>query len=102
MKFRLDLLDDYLIDGWNKAYKMYSTWFFIIIGALPDIYNQAIASQVIQADAVPVVFSRIINMIAFAGLTSRLLKQKRVEKDAEDAVARREQKERESSGDSPQ
>lgn len=76
---KLDKLDDYLIEGWRKAYAMYSTWFFIIIAALPDLYNQAIASGLLEADTVPKAFARIINLIAFAGLTTRMLKQKRVD-----------------------
>jgi hypothetical protein len=77
-------LDDYLVDGWRRAYRMYSAWFFVVLMALPDLYNAAIASNVITADQVPQFFARIVNGIAFMGLASRVVRQKKLEKDAED------------------
>lgn len=71
-----------LIDGWHKFYKMYSIWFYTILGLAPDIYNQAVSSGVIDSTDAPQLLVRIINGIAFAGAVSRLIKQKTLEEKA--------------------
>ena len=68
-----------LIDNWHNFYKMYSIWFYTILGLAPDIYNQAISSGLLTSDSAPPLLTRIINGIAFAGAVSRLIKQKKLE-----------------------
>lgn len=67
-----------LVTGWHKFYKMYSIWFFALLGSAPDLYNLAISSGVIDAGSAPALLTRIINIIAFVGAASRLLKQKKL------------------------
>ncbi|BAW19174.1 hypothetical protein [Ralstonia phage RP31] len=65
-----------LIDGWKKFYAMYSIWFFAILGLLPDLFNLAIQNGVITSASAPELLTRAINVIAFVGAASRLVKQK--------------------------
>lgn len=68
-----------LIANWNKAYKLYSMWFFVILGLAPDIFNMAVQMGVIDSTGAPAILTRIINTIAFLGAVTRLVKQKQLE-----------------------
>lgn len=73
MKVQFELT---MIADWRKAWKLYSVWIFSLLLALPDLYNAAISSNLITADHVPVLFSRLVNIIGFVGIASRIVKQK--------------------------
>ena len=72
-----------LVDEWRKWYAMYSIWAFILLGALPDVYNLAIQFNVISGDNAPANLARTVNMVAFLGALGRMMKQKKLELDAE-------------------
>ncbi len=72
-----------LVDEWRKWYAMYSIWAFILLGALPDVYNLAIQFNVISGDNAPAILARTVNMVAFLGALGRMMKQKKLELDAE-------------------
>lgn len=67
-----------LADDWRKFYTMYSVWFFAILGAAPDLYNLAVTSGLLTSTTTPPLLAHIINIIAFVGAASRLIKQKRL------------------------
>lgn len=65
-----------LIAEWKHFYKLYSIWFFAIIFLMPDLYNLAIQNHLFEGDHAPALFSRLINLVAFAGAAMRLVQQK--------------------------
>lgn len=76
MKFKL-------IDEWKSALTMYSMWFFAAVGIAPDLYNLAIQYGLLTGDAAPAKLAYIINVIAFTGAASRLIKQQKLELEVE-------------------
>ena len=78
------------VDEVRLWYRMYSVWFFAILGLLPDLYNLAVQSHLFEGDAAPVVLARIMNVIAFLGAASRLVQQKVLAEEKEKKVAVRE------------
>lgn len=76
-----------LIDEWKKWYTMYSIWAFALVGIAPDIYNLAVQYNLVNSAEAPVELARIINIIAFLGALSRLLKQKKLELEVERIAA---------------
>lgn len=70
-----------LITNWNKAYKLYSIWFFAVLGLAPDIFNLAVQMGVIDSTSAPAILTRLINTVAFLGAVTRLVKQKQLELD---------------------
>lgn len=71
MKFKLELIAEA-----RKWYTMYSIWFFAALGCLPDLFNLAIQNGLITSASAPVLLTRVINLVAFVGAASRLVKQK--------------------------
>ncbi len=71
------------VDEVRVWYKMYSVWFFAILGILPDLYNLAVDNHLLDGGNAPAFLARAINVIAFAGAASRLVKQAVVSKEAE-------------------
>lgn len=71
-----------LIEEARKWYAMYSIWAFVLLGAMPDIYNLAIQFNLLTGDSAPAFLARTINTIAFLGAMARLVKQKKLELDA--------------------
>ena len=63
-----------LIDDAGKAYKLASVWAFVLIGAMPDIYNGIAAMG--WVDQVPERFTWILRGCAAAGIVVRVLKQR--------------------------
>lgn len=78
------------VDEIRVWYRMYSVWFFAILGLLPDLYNLAVQSNLLTGEAAPVVLARAMNFIAFLGAASRLVQQKVVAQEKEKQVAIRE------------
>lgn len=74
------------IDNWQKFYRMYSFWFFVFLGAAPDLYTLATSMGVLEGQDVPAFLTRIINTLAFLGAASRLIQQKSVQVKAEQAA----------------
>lgn len=72
-----------LVKEANKWYAMYSIWAFVLLGALPDIYNLAVQFNLLTGDSTPAFLARTVNLIAFLGAVGRLVKQKALELDAE-------------------
>ena len=68
-----------LIENWNKWYKIWSVWFFILIGVAPDLYN-AISSMGWLEEA-PKAFVWTIRILASIGFASRLIKQQKLEEN---------------------
>jgi len=86
MNFKIELIDEA-----RKWYRLYSVWFFVVLGALPDIYNAVVAAGLLEGifpaeSKVPALFSRLVNLIALAGLISRMVKQKKLEYDMEHPI----------------
>lgn len=77
--------EKYLVTEWKTCYKLYSFWFILLLGSIPDLYNMAINAHVIEADRVPALFSYIVNVISFLTLASRFVKQKAKEAETGDA-----------------
>jgi hypothetical protein len=82
------VLDKHLVDEWRAAWKMYSLWFFATLALIPDLYNLALSSGLLEGTSAPVLVTRAINAVAFLGAASRLIKQKAVIMAAEDAAAK--------------
>ena len=76
-----------LIDDAKKFYKLYSIWFFAILGLLPDLYNLAVQDGLISGSNAPALLARAINIIAFIGAASGLVKQKVATEEADPAAA---------------
>ena len=72
-----------LIDGWKKAYRLYTFWMSVIIAVMPDILNLAIRYELITADEIPTWFSQTLKLATVAWMAARLVKQKSLEKQAE-------------------
>lgn len=72
-----------LIENWKKAYSFYSMWFFVLLGMAPDIFNLAVSMGVIDSTSAPAILTRLINIVAFLGALTRLLKQKQLELEQE-------------------
>ena len=72
-----------LVDEWRKWYAMYSIWAFVLLGALPDIYNLAVQFNLLTGDNAPALLARTINTVAFLGAVSRMVKQKKLDLDAQ-------------------
>ena len=68
-----------LIDNWNKCYKIWSVWFFILIGIAPDLYNSI--SSMGWLEQAPPVFVWVIRILASIGLASRLIKQQKLQEN---------------------
>lgn len=76
-----------LVDEAKKFYKLYSIWFFALIGLLPDLYNLAVQDNLITGGIAPALLVRMINIVAFVGAASRLVKQKVAAEEADPALA---------------
>ena len=72
-----------LITGWQKWYMLYSIWFMALLAMLPDIYNMAITMGVLNETTVPPLLSYSMKVVALCGMAARLIKQKKLEYDAE-------------------
>lgn len=79
-----------LVDGWKRFYAMASIWAFAIIGLAPDIYNLAVEFHIVDGGAAPAFLTRLINVLAFAGAVSRLVRQQVVTAAAEADREKRE------------
>lgn len=77
MNFKITLVDEA-----KQFYKLYSIWFFAILGLMPDLYNLAVANQLVDGGSAPAFLARIINVVAFTGAAMRLVKQKVVAEQA--------------------
>jgi hypothetical protein len=73
MKMQFELT---LINEWRQAWKLYSVWIFALVLAGPDIFNAAVSAGLISADHVPALFGRLVNIVGFVGIVSRIVKQK--------------------------
>lgn len=67
-----------LIDGWKKAYAMWSVWFMVLMGITPELYNTAESMGLFQGDGVSEQLSAIMKILAFLGIVSRLVKQQSI------------------------
>ncbi len=73
------------VEGWQRFYKMYSIQFIALIALLPEIYDLAVAMDVLSGSVLPEQFSGIIKLVAFLAAVSRLVKQKSLAEPAADA-----------------
>lgn len=64
-----------LIEDWRQAWKKFSVWAFIVIGAMPDIYSGVQALGWLEDKAVPASFVWTIRVLAGVGIAVRLIKQ---------------------------
>lgn len=63
-----------LIENWKESYKMYSVWFFLIIGIFPDLYQTVInTNDLINSIPDPAVWT--LRILAGVGIITRLIKQ---------------------------
>lgn len=84
MDFLKNLATKYLVDDWVSAWKFASVWMFVLIGCAPELYNLSIQYNLVEAGAVPELFSKAVSMMAFVGAASRVVRQKRVEMEADE------------------
>lgn len=68
-----------LINNWNKWYKIWSVWFFILIGIAPDLYNSI--SSMGWLEQAPPAFVWVIRILASIGFASRLIKQQKLQEN---------------------
>ena len=66
-----------LIDEWRHCWKLYSVWIFAFLMAAPELYNAAISAGLISQEQVPGVFSKLMSLVSFVGLVSRVVSQKK-------------------------
>jgi hypothetical protein len=76
-----------LIAEWKSFYKMYSVWFMVILGMLPEIHNALIASGLFEGTEIGELFSTLTKAVAFFGVMSRLIQQAKVEVARQQALA---------------
>ena len=55
-----------LVDDWRKAWRYYSTWGWLFVAMLPDLWNGLIAGGYLSMDDVPREFSWAVKL-ALAG-----------------------------------
>ena len=67
------LANKHLILQWRQAWKLTSVWVFLIIGALPDIYNGVVAAGL--HDELPEPAKNCLRVLAILGIAFRLIKQ---------------------------
>jgi hypothetical protein len=63
------------VENWKESYKWLSMYAFVIIGLLPDIFNLAITTGVLEAESAPATLNYTIKVVAFLGAVGRLVKQ---------------------------
>lgn len=66
-----------LIDNWRQCWKMASVWVYMLIMAMPDIYNAVAALGWIEQLPEPAMW--VVRGLAAAGIMARIIKQKSVE-----------------------
>lgn len=74
-----------LIEGWQKAYRLYSVWFFVLLGSLGDIVNALNAAGIVFDEKVPSSVANLLNLIAAIGIVARVVRQKKLAADIEAA-----------------
>lgn len=79
-KFKVELVAE-----WRHFYRMYSIWAMVIMGMLPDIYNELVASGIFEGTEVDHIFARIAKLVALIGVLSRLIKQAKIQAAALEA-----------------
>jgi hypothetical protein len=79
--FEEEVMKLQFVDEAKRFWTLYSIWAFAIVGIAPDLYNLAIQYNLLSGEAAPAKLAYIINVIAFAGAASRLVKQKKLEAD---------------------
>lgn len=72
-----------LIDDIEKAWKLYSVWFFVILGFLPQMWDQAVASGLLDSPLIPGQFKALVGTISSIALIARLIKQSKGTIEAE-------------------
>lgn len=72
-----------LIDDWKKAYKLYSIWFFVILGSLPQLWDTAVQSGLMETALIPPAFKALVGTISAIALVMRLIKQQSAVLEAE-------------------
>lgn len=80
-KFKLELIAE-----WKQAWRMYSVWAMVIMGMLPDIYNELVASGIFEGTEVDHLFGRIAKLVALIGVMTRVLKQAKLQVAAAQAA----------------
>jgi hypothetical protein len=83
----MNFLQLQLIPEWKQFYKMYSVWFFVLIGCAPELFDLAIQYKIIEEAATPALLGKAVSTLAFLGAASRLLKQKALEAQQAEAQA---------------
>lgn len=64
-----------LIGDWKQAWKYYSVWIYVFIGALPDIFDLAVKMDLLGGEGTPDALNYCIKLFSFAGVVMRLVKQ---------------------------
>lgn len=66
-----------LIDNWRQCWKLASVQVYVLIAAMPDIYNAVAALGWI--DQLPVTAMWAVRILAAIGIAARVIKQKSTE-----------------------
>lgn len=70
---KLEAIRALFIDDVGKAWKLASVWFFVALGASPELYDAFVANGMF--DSFPPHFKLVLKVIAGAGILSRIVKQ---------------------------
>ena len=84
-----------LIDDWKKFLKLYTVWFFILLGALPQMWDSVVQSGLLDTPLIPPQFKALVGTISALGIVARLIKQQRdvLETEVEAELKREQEKE---------
>ena len=66
-----------LIDNWRQCWKMASVQVYVLIAAMPDVYNAIAALGWVEQLPGPAMWT--VRGLAAAGIAARIIKQKNVE-----------------------
>lgn len=66
-----------LIENWRQCWRMASMWVYMLIAAMPDIYNAVAALGWIEQLPDPAMWT--VRAMAAIGIAARIIKQKSVE-----------------------
>lgn len=64
-----------LVGNWKESYKWFSMYAYAILGLLPEIFDLAVTSGILEAESTPAALNYTIKLIAFLGAVGRLVNQ---------------------------
>jgi hypothetical protein len=65
-----------LVEDWHKLWKKYSFLVFVVMGAIPDLYNLAISTGFLTSASAPPLLDQFVKGVAFFGGATTMIKLK--------------------------